>query len=86
MIETKLERSGFGTIIKTYWIQLKGLRSCKLLKMENMFGQDSLRKEEVNKALLIIALKLDWILIKALYLDFNKMINIAKAYIINKRS
>ena len=59
MIERKLERSGYGTIIKTYWIQLRGLKSYKLLKMENMFGQDSLRKEEVNKALLITALKLD---------------------------
>ena len=47
--------------------------------MENTFGQDSLRKEEVNMALLITALKLDWILIKALYPDFNKKINRAKA-------
>ena len=78
MIETKLERSGYGTIIKTYWIQLRGLRSYKSLKMENMFGQDSLRKEEVNTGLLITALKLGWILIKALYQDFNKMMNKAK--------
>ena len=79
MIETKLERSGYGTIIKACWTQLRGLRSYKLLKMENTFGQDSLRKEEVNMALLITALKLDWILIKALYPDFNKKINKAKA-------